>query len=263
MRERVLIIACGALAPEIRSVLRADGLDHVDLTCLPADLHMRPQLIAEGVRLAIRRARGAYDRIYCAYAQCGADGLDAVLEAEGVERIDGPHCYAFYAGQSTFVALADAEPATFYLTDFLARQFDRIVLRSLGADRHPELMSLYFGNYRRLVYLAQTDDAELTDKARRVAAGLGLEFERRFAGLGELGDFVRRAAHGEEGGAKDRSLLARHSGPGDRQAGPGDGEEAAWRALRAGHRPGRDARRPHRQRRLSRTVAPERSLSGK
>jgi hypothetical protein len=183
-----LVIGCGALAPELVELTRRAGLPAMDLTCLPASLHNRPELIPEAVTARIRRAReDGYDRIFVAYADCGTGGLlDQVLEREGVARLEGAHCYEVYAGRAAFAALAEEEPGTFYLTDFLARNFDRLVVRGLGLDRHPELLPLYFGNYRRLVYLAQTDDTELASRARDAADTLGLAFERRLTGLGEL-----------------------------------------------------------------------------
>jgi Protein of unknown function (DUF1638) len=194
-RPRTLLIACGALAREALAVLEANRLDHVELTCVSALLHNRPQKIPAAVRDKIREARGRFDRVLVLYGDCGTGGeLDRVLAEEGVERIEGPHCYAFYAGQEVFDALADAEPGTFYLTDFLARQFETLVIEGLGLDRHPELLPDYFGNYTRLVYLAQTDDPELTAKAEAAAARLGLRFERRLTGLGGLAEFVVRAA---------------------------------------------------------------------
>ena len=148
----------------------------MDLTCLPASLHNRPERIPGAVAARIRRARAdGYDRIFVAYADCGTGGLlDRVLEGEGVARLEGAHCYEVYAGRAAFAALADEEPGTFYLTDFLVRNFDRLVVRGLGLDRHPELLPMYFGNYRRLVYLAQADDAALTSRAEAAAATLGL-----------------------------------------------------------------------------------------
>jgi hypothetical protein len=183
-----LIIGCGALAPELVALTRRAGLPEMDLTCLPATLHNRPEQIPEAIRRRIGRARReGYDRIFVAYADCGTGGLlDVVLEEEGVARLAGAHCYEVYAGREAFAQLSDEEPGTFYLTDFLARNFERLVIRGLGIDRHPELLSLYFGNYRRLVYLAQTDDAALTSAARAAARRLGLAFERRFTGLGDL-----------------------------------------------------------------------------
>lgn len=188
-----LVIGCGALARELVELTRNAGLPAMDLTCLPASLHNRPERIPAAVAARIRRARAqGYEQIFVAYADCGTGGLlDRMLETEpaaaGIARLEGAHCYEVYAGRAAFASLHDAEPGTFYLTDYLVRNFDRLVVRGLGLDRHPELLSVYFGNYRRLVYLAQTDDAELTARAEAAAARLGnLAFERRLAGLGEL-----------------------------------------------------------------------------
>jgi hypothetical protein len=194
-----LVIGCGALANELVDLTRRAGLPAMDLTCLPAALHNRPERIPGAVSARIRRARAdGYDRIFVAYADCGTGGLlDRVLEREGIARLEGAHCYEVYAGRAAFAALADEDPGTFYLTDFLARNFDRLVIRGLGLDRHPELLPVYFGNYRRLVYLAQTDDAALTERATAGASRLGLAFERRFVGLGELATAI--AAFGKPG----------------------------------------------------------------
>ncbi len=183
-----LVIGCGALAVELVELTRRAGLPAMDLACLPASLHNRPERIPAAVASRIRRARAdGYEQIFVAYADCGTGGmLDRVLEAEDVARLEGAHCYEVYAGRAAFAALADEEPGTFYLTDYLARNFDRLVVRGLGLDRHPELLPLYFGNYRRLVFLAQTDDAALTARAEAAATRLGLAFERRHVGLGEL-----------------------------------------------------------------------------
>ena len=197
--QRTLDIACGALAREIIAIIAADRLAHLDLRCLPATLHNRPEKIAGAVRAAIQEARGAYGRIFVAYADCGSGGaLDRVLEEEQVERLPGPHCYATFAGQDRFTLLADAEPGTFYLTDFLARKFETLVIEGLGIDRHPELREAYFQNYRKVVYLAQTDDAELTRKAEAAAARLGLAFERIATGMGELRAWIETAAEESE-----------------------------------------------------------------
>jgi hypothetical protein len=183
---RALVIGCGALARELAVVVRP--LPHVDVTCLRPDLHNRPERIVPAVRDAIAAARPAYgDRIFVAYADCGTGGgLDQLLEGEGIERLPGAHCYEFYAGARAFAALADEEPGTFYLTDFLARNFERLVWRGLGLDRHPELLPLYFGNYRRVVYLGQAEDAAVVALARDAADRLGLAFEHRLVGLGDL-----------------------------------------------------------------------------
>lgn len=190
----MLIIACGALAHEIVAVKRANGWRHVTVQCLPADLHNRPERIPGLVRERIRAARGTFDGIFVAYADCGTGGLlDAVLEEEGVERLPGAHCYEFYAGARTFARLAEEELGTFYLTDFLARHFERLVVAGLGIDRHPQLAGEYFRNYRRIVYLAQTDDPDLDARARAAAARLGLDYERVDTGHGELDGALSRA----------------------------------------------------------------------
>ena len=187
-RQRPLVIGCGAQARELVALTRSAGLPEVDLTCLPATLHNRPERIPEAVRARIRKARAAgRDQLFVAYADCGTGGmLDRVLEEEGVARLEGAHCYEIYAGRAAFAAMSDEEPGTFYLTDFLARNFERLVIQGLGIDRHPELLPMYFGNYTRVVFLAQTDDAALTTLARRGARRLGLRFERRFTGHGEM-----------------------------------------------------------------------------
>ena len=184
---RTLIIACGALAREIAAVLTANGMEHVTLQCLPALLHNRPERIAEAVRATIRAGRAGHGRIFVAYAECGTQGmLDRVLAEEAVERLPGAHCYAFYTGVEAFTAAGDADMRSFFLTDFLARQFEALVIVPLGLDLHPELRDAYFGQYERVVYLAQTEDAVLDAAARAAAARLGLAYERRFTGYGEL-----------------------------------------------------------------------------
>ena len=192
--RRVLVLACGALAREILS-LRDGPLGAFDVTCLPAKLHNHPQKIPEAVRGKIRANRAAYDEILCLYGDCGTGGeLDRVLVEEGVRRIGGPHCYAFYAGEAAFEALVEEELGTFFLTDFLARHFETLVYEGLGLDRFPELRDTYFGAYRKLVYLAQTDDADADLKAEAAAATLGLAYERRFTGLGGLRTFLAEQA---------------------------------------------------------------------
>jgi len=191
----VLIIACGALAREILALIRLNDWHHIDLICLPANLHNRPDQIPERLREKIRENRARYERIAVAYADCGTGGrIDRVLAEEGGERLLGPHCYAFFAGQEVFEALHEAEVGTFYLTDYLARHFDTLIIKGMRLDRHPELLGMMFGNYTRLVYLAQTDDPTLDEKAEAAAARLGLAYERRRTGYGELADFMRDAA---------------------------------------------------------------------
>jgi uncharacterized protein DUF1638 len=183
----VLVIGCGALAHEIVALRRANRWDTLDVQCLSATLHNTPQRITAAVREKIRASRGRYDSIFVAYGDCGTGGeLDAMLADEGVERIPGAHCYEFFASPAAFAALADEEPGTFYVTDFLLAHFDRLVIRGLALDRHPELRDQYFGHYRRLVYLAQAPSAERIEAARAKAAQLGLDFVYRRTGYGEL-----------------------------------------------------------------------------
>jgi len=192
--DRSLVIACGALAWEIMALIHANGWDAIEVQCLPADWHNRPQLIPEGVREKIRAAREEFDHIYVAYGDCGTGGLlDAVLEEEGVERIRGPHCYQFYAGDEEFTALHEAELGTFYLTDYLAKHFETLILKGMGVDRHPEIESMLFGNYKKLVYLAQTHNADVEAKARAAAERLNLDFEMIFTGYGGLQPLLAEA----------------------------------------------------------------------
>ena len=182
---RILLIACGALAREILDLKAANGWTHLDLTCLPANLHLYPDRITTAVEAAVVKHRGASEGIFSVYADCGTGGLLAAKCAErGVEMVAGPHCYSFFEGNADFAARD--EMTAFYLTDFLVRQFDAFVWKPLGLDRHPELRDMYFGNYEKLVYQAQTEDAGLAAKARDCAARLGLAYERRFTGYGDL-----------------------------------------------------------------------------
>jgi hypothetical protein len=185
----ILVIACGALAREIATLRRMNQWTALDVRCLPAELHNRPERIAPAVRDEIRAQRDRYRTIFVAYGECGTAGqLDAVLEEEGVERIPGAHCYQFLAGAQVFEELCEAEPGTFYLTDFLLRHFDRLVIRGLGLDRHPELTQDYFKHYRKLVYLAQTRVPSAVERAKQIAERMGFAFEHRFTGYGELGE---------------------------------------------------------------------------
>ncbi len=191
MNPSVLIIGCGALGWELAELERLNNWSHVTLRCLPAELHNRPERIAPALRAAIEKGRGEFQHIFVAYADCGTGGaLDRMLAEYGIERLPGAHCYEFYAGSSAFSALAEAEPGTFYLTDFLVRHFDRLVRKGLGLDRHPELMSTYFRNYRRLVYLSQAEDPALDERARAHAAWLGLEYRRQHCGFAPFNQAV-------------------------------------------------------------------------
>jgi len=184
---RVLVIACGALAREVLALKALNGWEHLDLHCLPAKLHLWPDRIPDAIEAAVAAARARYGRIFVAYADCGTGGLlQARCAALGVEMIAGPHCYSFFDGNDIFAARGDDEMTAFYLTDFLVRQFDAFVWRPMGLDRHPELRDMIFGNYRRLIYLAQTEDPGLDAEAARAADRLGLAYERRFTGYGDL-----------------------------------------------------------------------------
>jgi hypothetical protein len=182
---RILLLACGALAREILDLIKANGWSHMDLHCLPAILHVHPDKIPDAVEQAVLKYRDAYDDVFVVYADCGTGGaLQRLCDRLGVEMVQGPHCYSFFEGNAAFAA--QDEIYSFYLTDFLVRQFDAFVVKPLGLDRHPELRDMYFGNYKSLVYQAQTDDPALTELAKQHAERLGLTFERRLTGYGDL-----------------------------------------------------------------------------
>jgi len=181
MQAKILVIACGAIARELVRIKALNKWDHIEFQCLPAALHNTPGDIPAAVKAKIESQAGRYKKIFVAYGDCGTGGkLDKVLDEYGVKRIPGDHCYEFYTGSEAFHQLAEAEPGTFYLTDFLARHFERLVVKGLGLDRRPQLMPLYFGNYKRVVYLAQTESEELQAMARKHADYLELAYEYRF-----------------------------------------------------------------------------------
>ncbi len=207
--QRTLVIACGALAREINQLKKTNGWGHLELTCIDAALHFYPEKIPAQLRAKIRENRDKYDDIYVAYAECGTRGeIDRIVEEEGIERLPGAHCYQFFAGCEAFAKMSDDEPGTFYLTDFLVRHFDRLVMRSLGLDRHPELRDMYFGNYKRLIYLSQTADEKLVLAAKEAAKALGLAYEQVHTAYGELETSLRHKFDGLENGEKDDHLLA-------------------------------------------------------
>ncbi|MEM9320066.1 MAG: DUF1638 domain-containing protein [Pseudomonadota bacterium] len=190
---RILLLACGALAREILDLQRQNGWEHLDLACLPAILHNTPDDIPNAVERAVEKHRDGYAKIFVVYADCGTGGrLQRTCARLGVEMVEGPHCYSFFEGNERFAEISENEFTAFYLTDFLVRQFESFVTKPLGLDRHPELRDMYFGHYDRLVYQAQTDDPALTEKARLCAEALGLRFERRFTGYGDLGPALAR-----------------------------------------------------------------------
>lgn len=189
MPAPVLVIACGAIARELVRIRDLNDWGHVEFQCLPAELHNRPDRIPAAVqdKIAAARAEREDRRIFVAYADCGTGGLlDKALEGTGIERIPGAHCYEFFSGSENFHRLADEEAGSFYLTDFLVRHFERLVIRGLGLDRQPQLMPVYFGNYKRVVYLAQTRSEKLQEMARAHAHKLGLEYIFEYHGDGPL-----------------------------------------------------------------------------
>jgi hypothetical protein len=180
-----LLIACGALAREIIALRDANGWDHLDLTCLPAILHNSPDKITDSVRASVIKWREKYDDIFVVYADCGTGGLlQKACEEMGVEMLEGPHCYSFFEGNARFEEIG--EVTAFYLTDFLTRQFEAFVWKPLGLDRHPQLREMYFGHYEKLVYQSQTIDPHLLELARSHAERMGLAFEHRHTGYGDL-----------------------------------------------------------------------------
>lgn len=192
---RILLLACGALAHEILAMRKANGWDHLDLRCLPANLHLWPDRIPAAVEAAVAAHRADYDSIFVVYADCGTGGLlQEKCKELGVEMVEGPHCYSFFEGNAAFASHAETEFTAFYLTDFLVRQFDAFVWKPMGLDRHPDLRDMYFGNYTKLVYQAQTDDPSLDARARDCANRLGLAYERRFTGYGDLATTLERVA---------------------------------------------------------------------
>ncbi|WP_127104558.1 DUF1638 domain-containing protein [Pararhodobacter zhoushanensis] len=194
---KVLALACGALAHEILALKAANGWTHLDLHCLPANLHLWPNRIPDAVEAAVEKFRPAYDSIFVVYADCGTGGLlQARCATLGVEMVEGPHCYSFFAGNADFAERAEHEITSFYLTDFLVKQFDAFVWKPMGFEKHPELIQMMFGNYEKLVYLAQIDDPALDARAQACAARLSLAYERRVTGYGDLTQALRDAVSG-------------------------------------------------------------------
>lgn len=194
--KKVHVIACGAIGREILAVKALNQLEHLTLECLPALWHVYPQKIAPALREKIAEARRAgHENIFLGYAECGTQGeIDRICHEEDIERLSGPHCYAFFTGTEKFLAECETEFTAFYLTDLITRQFEAFVIEPLKLDRHPELRDMVFGNYTKLVYLAQTEDADLQAKAKWAADYLKLDYEYRFTGYGDLAPELIAAA---------------------------------------------------------------------
>jgi hypothetical protein len=188
-----LVIACGALASELRAVLKAQGLnDAVEVTYLPANLHNRPERIVPELSPLLDAAAADNRPVFVAYADCGTGGaLDALLEQHpGVTRLPGSHCYEFFSGSDVFAAMHEEELGTLYLTDFLAKHFEALLWQGLGLDRHPQLRDMYFGNYRRLMLISQSTSETVIAAGRTAAERLGLEFAHRHVGLDPFSEAV-------------------------------------------------------------------------
>ena len=185
--NKTLIIACGALARELSEVVSINNLNHIEVECLPASYHNSPDKIPAALEERILKHSNHYDQIFVGYADCGTGGkVDKVCEKFGLKRLSGSHCYEFFAGRDNFANIQENNIGSFYLTDFLVRHFERLVIKALWIDTHPELLNEYFGNYTQVVYLAQTDDPELEKLAREAAKKLGLELVIKKTGYGDL-----------------------------------------------------------------------------
>ena len=189
--HKTLIIACGALAKEILFLKKmlGDAGRSIDLQCLPANYHNSPDKIIPGLEKVIAERGCHYDRILIGYGDCGTGGLlDAFIAKNNLERLPGAHCYAFFAGLDAFDALMEEELGSFLLTDYLVKFFDTLIIKGMGVDKHPDLKDIYFANYKRVVYLAQTEDLELQKQAKAAAQTLELDYEYKFTGYGMLAD---------------------------------------------------------------------------
>lgn len=204
-KPATLLIACGALGREITTLIDVLHLENITIQCLPAHFHNTPEKIPAGVEQKIKEGKGRFERILVLYGECGTGGrLDEILAQEGIERIPGDHCYEFFMGSADFKTMFEAEPGSFFLTDYLTKHFDLLIIKGLGLDRFPQLLDDYFGNYTRLVYLAQTENPDLDAAAKRAAERLNLNFERRFTGYGGLKDILED----EKDASIDHRLLA-------------------------------------------------------
>lgn len=183
----ILVIACGALSQELSYLKKINSWTNITIQCLSAELHNTPKLIPIKVKEKLDLMADDFDKVYLAYADCGTGGLlDSLLKNYNIERLPGAHCYEFFAGTNQFLSLTEEELGTFYLTDFLVKHFNRLVIKGLGMDRYPELKNEYFKNYKKLTYLAQTDSKELKNKAKQYADFLNLEYNFYYTGLNQF-----------------------------------------------------------------------------
>ena len=192
--KEILIIGCGAIAHEINEIIKLNNWNNVSLQCLNADLHNTPKRLPKKIKETIESNLKEYSKIFLAYADCGTGGLiDSMLKNYGIERLEGAHCYEFYAGSRLFKDLSDREIGTFYLTDFLVKNFKRLIIDGLGISKHPSLKDEYFKNYKNIVYLAQKHDNDLELKAKDCANYLNLEYSVHYTGLGNFEDQLNKA----------------------------------------------------------------------
>ena len=190
----ILIIGCGAIAHEINEIIKLNNWNNVSLQCLNADLHNTPKKLPTKIKETIESNLKEYSKIFLAYADCGTGGLiDSMLKNYDIERLEGAHCYEFYAGSRLFKDLSDREIGTFYLTDFLVKNFKRLIIDGLGISKHPSLKDEYFKNYKNIVYLAQKHDNDLELKAKDCANYLNLEYSVHYTGLDNFEDQLNKA----------------------------------------------------------------------
>jgi hypothetical protein len=185
--DKILILACGALAKEISALIRLNGWSHLKTRYLPAILHNTPEKITEQLRMVLQSSQTKFSKIFIGYADCGTGGkIDSLLDEFDVQRLPGAHCYEFFAGKQTFAEIMEEEIGSYFLTDFLVKAFEKLVWQGMKIDRHPELLPIYFKHYKKLVYLAQSENLELQTQAHEIAERLGLVYEKRVTGYGEL-----------------------------------------------------------------------------
>ena len=185
--DKILILACGALAKEISTLIRLNGWSHLKTRYLPAILHNTPEKITEQLRMILQSSQTKFSKIFIGYADCGTGGkIDSLLDEFNVQRLPGAHCYEFFTGKQTFAEIMEEEIGSYFLTDFLVKAFEKLVWQGMKIDRHPELLPIYFKHYKKLVYLAQSENQELQTQAYEIAGRLGLVYEKRFTGYGEL-----------------------------------------------------------------------------